>query len=151
VPHTRTRPAIGAVLGRLSLLMPMLLALLLACATSPSPAPPVAAAPSIRPVPLSGTYNGVMQLVSGAAMSCGNQDILALTVANDALSYTLNQPQVPWKPVRSFDVTIASDGSFQAQSGAAYIRGTVSAGHMAGDIIGDACGYHFEADRSGTW
>jgi hypothetical protein len=72
-------------------------------------------------------------------------------VANDAFSYTLNQPQVPWKPVRSFDVTIASDGSFQAQSGAAYIRGTVSAGHMAGDIIGDACGYHFEADRSGTW
>jgi hypothetical protein len=46
---------------------------------------------------------------------------------------------------------VAADGSFQAQSGPAYIRGTISGGHMAGDIVGDACGYHFEGDNSGTW
>jgi hypothetical protein len=53
--------------------------------------------------------------------------------------------------VRSFNVAIAPDGSFKAQAGTASIRGTVSSGHMAGDVVGDAYGYHFEADRSGTW
>jgi hypothetical protein len=92
-----------------------------------------------------------MQLTSGQVMSCGDQDPLTLTVANNAFSYTLNQPQIPWQTTRSFNVAIASDGSFNAQSGSASFSGSVSGGHMAGDIVGDACGYHFEADRSGTW
>jgi hypothetical protein len=92
-----------------------------------------------------------MQLISGSAISCGTEDMLTLHVANNAFAYQLNQPQVPWQPVRAFNVVIAADGSFQAQSGTAYMRGTVSVGHMAGDLVGDACGFHFEADRSGTW
>ena len=63
----------------------------------------------------------------------------------------LNQPQVSWQPQRSFDVVIAPDGSFQVQSGPAYIRGQVSQGHMQGQIVGDVCSYQFEADNSGTW
>jgi hypothetical protein len=92
-----------------------------------------------------------MQLVQGTPISCGTEDMLTLHVANNVFSYTLNQPQVPGQPTRTFNVMIASDGSFQAQSGVAYIHGTASGSHMAGDVVGDACGYHFEADSSGTW
>jgi hypothetical protein len=104
-----------------------------------------------RPVIINGTYNGFTQLVRGSAMSCGTEDMLTLRVVDNAFGYTLSQPQVPWQPVRSFNVVIAPDGSFQAQSGAAHMSGTVNGSHMAGDIIGDACGYHFEADSSGTF
>jgi hypothetical protein len=120
-------------------------------APPPPPAAPTAVVPPSRPVSVNGTYNGITQLVRGAAMSCGTQDMLTLRVVDNAFGYTLNQPQVTWQPARSFNVVIAPDGSFQAQSGSAYIRGTVSGGHMAGDIVGDACGYHFEADSSGTF
>ena len=122
--------------------------------TTPSQSPPVVPAAvkqPVGPVVVNGTFNGITQLVQGAAMSCGTQDMLTLHVANNAFAYTLSQPQVSWQPTRSFQVAIAPDGSFQAQSGAAYIRGTVSGGHMAGDIVGDACSYHFEADSSGTF
>jgi hypothetical protein len=123
------------------------------CTITPqsSPVAPVAVTQPARPVSVNGTYNGITQLVRGAAMSCGTEDMLTLRVVDNAFSYTLNQPQVTWQPVRSFNVAIAPDGSFQAQSGTASIRGTVSGGHMAGDIVGDACGYHFEADSSGTF
>lgn len=123
------------------------------CTSTPPPPPvaPIAVTQPSRPVSVNGTYNGITQLVQGSAMSCGTQDMLTLHVADNSFGYTLNQPQVPWQPVRSFNVVIASDGSFQAQSGAAYIRGAVSGTHMAGDIVGDACGYHFEADSSGTF
>jgi hypothetical protein len=119
--------------------------------TAPAPVAPAVVQQPSRPVSVNGSYNGFTQLVQGAAMSCGTQDMLTLRVFNNAFDYTLNQPQVPWQPARSFHVLIASDGSFQSQSGAAYIRGTVSSGHMAGDIVGDACSYHFEADSSGTF
>jgi hypothetical protein len=135
-------------------LVTMAACMAMAGCTSTPPAPPVApvaVAQPARPVSVNGTYNGITQLVRGAAMSCGTEDMLTLRVVDNAFSYTLNQPQVTWQPVRSFNVAIASDGSFQAQSGTAYIRGTVSGGHMAGDIVGDACGYHFEADSSGTF
>lgn len=117
-------------------------------------APPqstAAASPPARNVPIDGSYNGVAQLTSGAATSCGTQDIVTLQVQNRAFHYVINQPQVPWQPQRSFEVVIASDGSFQAQAGPAYIRGQVSQGHMQGQIVGDACGYQFEADNSGTF
>jgi hypothetical protein len=114
------------------------------------PQPPVQAAP-IGPVSFDGVYNGTTQLISGSNLSCGSQDPLTFRVVDDAFSYTLNQPQVVWQPVRSFDVAIAHDGSFQSQSGTASIQGRVSGGHMQGQIVGDACGFAFEADRSGTW
>jgi hypothetical protein len=123
------------------------------CAVAPQPPAPPApvVAPPTQPVSVNGTYSGITQLVQESAMSCGTQDMFTLHVVDNAFDYTINQPQVPWQPVRSFTVAIAPDGSFQAQSGAAYIRGTVSGGHMAGDIMGDACGYHFEADSTGTF
>jgi len=117
---------------------------------APAMAPAAVALPT-APVSVNGTYNGIMQLVQGTPMSCGTEDVLTLRVTNDAFSYTLNQPQVPDQPTRIFNVAIASDGSFQAASGAAYIRGTASGGHMAGNVFGDACGFHFEADSSGNW
>jgi hypothetical protein len=144
--------AIHLPLFRVGWLLPALVGFLSACTASPTPPPtPVAVAPPIQPVPINGTYDGVMQLISGSAISCGTEDMLTLHVANNAFAYQLNQPQIPWQPVRAFNVVIGADGSFQAQSGTAYMRGTVSGGHMAGDLVGDACSYHFEADRSGTW
>jgi hypothetical protein len=128
-------------------------ALVVGCAVPPQPPQTAiaAASPPARVVPIDGSYNGIAQLVSGAAASCGTQDPLNLQVRNGAFHYVLNQPQVPWQPRRSFDVVIAPDGSFQAQSGPASISGQVSQGHMHGQIVGDACGYQFEADNSGTW
>lgn len=117
-------------------------------ATTPPPATPAAQASG--PVSVNGTFNGIMQLVEGLPASCGTQDMLTLNVVNNAFSYTLNQPQVPGQPTRTFNVVIRSDGSYQASSGAAFIRGNAGPGHMAGDIFGDACGYHFEADNSGS-
>jgi hypothetical protein len=123
------------------------------CTTTPpsSPVTPAAVIQPAGPVSVNGTYNGITQLVQGPAISCGTQDMLTLHIVHNTFGYTLNQPQVSWQPVRSFNVVIAPDGSFQSQSGAAYIRGTVSGSHMAGDIVGDACSYHFEADSSGTF
>jgi hypothetical protein len=147
-----SRRAIHPPLFRVGLLLPALFGFLSACTASPaSPPTPIAVAPQIQPASINGTYDGVMQLISGLAMSCGTEDMLTLRVNNNAFTYQLNQPQVAWQPVRAFNVVIAADGSFQAQSGTADIRGTVSGGHMAGDLVGDSCGYHFEAERSGTW
>ena len=120
------------------------------CSTERAPPPPVAVAPS-APVPIDGTYNGVMQLARGSADRCGTQDIFTLTVRDNAFRYVLNQPQVPYRPRRTFNVTIDPTGAFQAQDGTSYIRGTVSQGHMQGQLIGDACGYQFEADNTGSF
>ena len=108
--------------------------------------PPLAQSASIN-----GNYNGVKQLVTGAAMSCGTQDIFTLQVQNRAFRYVLNQPQVPWRQSVTFDAVIAPDGSFHAGSGATYIDGKASQGHMQGQIVGDACGYQFEADSVGSF
>src|SRR5271165_3903005 len=89
--------------------------LVVGCADAP-PAPPptiAAASPPARIVPIDGSYNGVTQLVSGTAISCGSQDIVTLQVQNHTFRYVLNQPQVPWQPQRSFEVVIAPDGAFQ--------------------------------------
>ena len=112
--------AIDALLYRLTMLAPALPAVLLACTVS-SPAP-MAVTPPIHSISIKGTYDGVMQLVSGLPMTCGNDDTLTLQVANNEFGYTLNQSQVPWQPVRSFNVAIASDGSLQAKAGTASIR-----------------------------
>jgi hypothetical protein len=82
------------------------------CTITPqsSPVAPVAVTQPARPVSVNGTYNGITQLVRGAAMSCGTEDMLTLRVVDNAFSYTLNQPQVTWQPVRSFNVAIAPDG-----------------------------------------
>ncbi len=117
----------------------------------PPPVAPTSIALPTGPVSVSGTFNGIMQTVQGTPMSCGTQDMLTLNVVNNAFSFTLNQPDVISQPTRTFNVVIAPDGSFQAQSGAAYIRGTAGGSQIAGDVVGDSCGYHFEADSSGTW
>ena len=128
-------------------------ALLIGCSDPPQTSSNATATvpPPARAIPIDGSYNGITQLASGAAMSCGTQDTMSLQVKNHSFRYVLNQPQVSWQPQRSFDVVIAPDGSFQVQSGPAYIRGQVSQGHMQGQIVGDVCSYQFEADNSGTW
>ena len=95
-------------------------------------------------------YNGVKQLVTGAAMSCGTQDIFTLQVQNRAFHYVLNQPEAR-RPSVTFDVVITPDGSFHGGSGAADIDGKAAQGHMQGQIVGDACGYQFEADNVGSF
>jgi hypothetical protein len=121
------------------------------CSEPTQPPAPASVVRPTGPVSVSGTFDGIMQTSQGTAISCGTQDTMTLNVVNNAFSYTLNQPDVISQPVRSFNVLIAPDGSFQTQSGTAYIRGTASGTHIAGDVVGDECGYHFEADSSGTW
>ena len=139
--------------SRLCLVAAVVCGAMSGCTVAPQPAPitPAPVASPTRPVSVNGTFNGIMQTTQGTNLSCGTMDMLTLNVVNNAFSYTLNQPEVISQPVRSFNVVIAPDGSFDAQSGAAYIRGTASGTHIAGDIVGDSCGYHFEADSSGTW
>jgi hypothetical protein len=129
---------------------------LVACLMGCSGSDPPAAAPAPVPSPprvtsVNGTYNGLMQLVGGAPGSCGTSDIFTVVVQNNAFRFVLNQPQVPWQPQRVFAATIAPDGSFQAGTGVAYMRGTTKQGHMQGQIIGDACQFQFEADSDGTF
>ncbi len=128
-------------------------ACLIGCTGSGQSDPPAGASgpPLAQPASINGNYNGVKQLVTGAAMSCGTQDIFTLQVQNRAFRYVLNQPQVPWRQSVTFDVVITPDGSFHAGSGAAYIDGKASQGHMQGQIVGDACGYQFEADSVGSF
>ncbi|MBN8908239.1 MAG: hypothetical protein J0H99_16745 [Rhodospirillales bacterium] len=76
---------------------------------------------------------------------------LTIAVRGGSFHFVLNQPQVPEQSTRAFDATIAPDGSFVSRDGPTFIRGTVKAGHMQGAIAGDACGYDFEADRTGTF
>jgi hypothetical protein len=118
-----------------------------ACTTQPTPA---AVAPS-PPVPIDGRYDGVIQLVRGDAINCGDQNPIMLQVANQAFTYRLSQPQADWQPVLVFATTIQPDGSFNTQSGTGYMRGTVASGHMQGTIAGDICEFSFAADRGGTW
>lgn len=115
-------------------------------------------APALPPVPLAsagpvspdGKYDGIMQGVRGGEL-CGSQDPIMIAVRGQSFHFVLNQPQVPEQSTRAFDVSIAPDGSFTSSNGPTFIRGTVKAGHMQGAIAGDACGYDFEADRTGTF
>lgn len=111
-----------------------------------TPPPPLARAASVD-----GTYNGLMQLVSGPPIACGTSNVFALVVQNNAFQYMLNQPQVPWQPQRTFSAVISPDGSFRAGTDTAYISGTVSQGHIQGQIVGDSCQFQFEADAGGTF
>jgi hypothetical protein len=92
-----------------------------------------------------------MQLASGSPESCGTQDMFSLQVKANSFEYVLQQPQVPWRPAVAFTVSIAPDGSFATSSGAAFVKGQVKHGHMQGQIVGDACGFSFEADSSGSF
>ncbi|MBN8905633.1 MAG: hypothetical protein J0H99_03200 [Rhodospirillales bacterium] len=132
---------------------------------APSAAAPSAAAPqgnasgsamrpparSATPGPMTGTYNGLITLASGSDGSCGSQDLITLQLRNGTFDYVLNQPQVPYQPQRAFHVTINPDGTFRTDQGGAFMRGVVRGGHMHGDIVGDACGYAFDADPAGPW
>lgn len=116
-------------------------------APPPPPPDPLAAAGPVSP---DGRYDGMMQSVRGGEL-CGSADPMRIAVRNRRFHFVLNQPQVPEQQTRAFDVTIAPDGSFVSRDGPTFIRGTVKAGHMQGAIAGDACGYDFEADRTGTF
>jgi len=129
-----------------------LVACLAGCSDGTSSDPQTTMAPPLaRVTTVNGTYNGLMQLVSGSPISCGTSDEFTLQVQNKAFRYVLNQPQVAWQPQRVFAATIAPDGSFRAGSDVAYISGTVSQGHMQGQIVGDACQFQFEADSDGSF
>lgn len=92
-----------------------------------------------------------MRLTGGDAVACGTQDIVSFVVQNESVRSVLNQPQVPWMPRRVFSVTIGQTGSFRAEQNTAYIAATASQGHMQGQIVGDSCGFQFEADTTGTF
>ena len=103
--------------------------ILAGCNPSP-PLPAVATAPA-RPVPIDGTYGGVMQLSRGDAMNCGNENPITLQVQNHSFTYRLAQPRAEWKPVIVFTVAIAPDGSFNAQSGPDSMSGRVAGGRIS--------------------
>jgi hypothetical protein len=116
-----------------------------------SPLPPLASVPPPKPVPIDGTYGGVMQLSRGDAITCGDENPITLQVTDNILTYQLSQPRAEWKPVIVLTAKIRSDGSFNAQSGPDSMNGYVSQGTMQGVIIGDICGFNFNAARAGTW
>jgi hypothetical protein len=128
-------------------------ALLSGCAAPAQPDPPPLAVspPLATSSSFNGSYNGMMQLSSGSPDSCGTQDIFTLRVTANGFQYVLRQPQVPWRPSVAFAVGIAPDGSFGAASGGAFINGRIAQGHMQGQIVGDACGYSFQADNTGSF
>lgn len=126
---------------------------LAACADPPPPASQdsVSAPPLGRAGAVDGAYNGIMRLTTGDAVVCGTLDTFTVTVSGRAFRYVLNQPQVPWQPRRTFEVTIAQDGAFRSEVGPAYMVGSISQGHMQGQLVGDSCGFVFEADSTGTF
>ena len=128
-----------------------LLACLIGCSDGDPPSAPASGPSPARVTSVNGTYNGLMQLTSGPSDSCGTSNIFRVVVQNKAFRFVLNQPQVPWQPQRVFAATIAPDGSFNAGTDVAYMRGTTSQGHMQGQIVGDACQFQFEADSDGTF
>jgi len=124
-------------------------ATLAGCGNSPQPAP-VASAPLPQPVPIDGTYGGVMQLSRGDAINCGNENPITVQVKNQIFTWRLDQPRAEWRPFIVFTATIGPDGSFNARSGPNSMRGQVAGGIMQGEIIGDICGFSFNAARGGT-
>jgi hypothetical protein len=117
----------------------------------PDPSPSAGGPPLATAKSIDGSYNGVTQLTSGSPEACGTQDIFSLKVRANTFRYVLQQPQVPWRPSITFAVTIAPDGSFASNAGAAYIKGQVKQGHMQGQIVGDSCAFSFEADNTGAF
>jgi hypothetical protein len=138
----------GLATLRLATLGAALSATLAGC-SSPS-APASAAAPPPKPVPIDGTYGGVMQLSRGEAINCGNQNPITLQVMNQTFTYRLDQPQADWRPTIVFTATIGPDGSFNARSGPDSMSGQVQGGTMQGQIIGDICAFSFVADHGGV-
>jgi hypothetical protein len=92
-----------------------------------------------------------MQLSRGTAITCGNENPITLQVTNHQFTYQLHQPQAEWKPVVVFNAVIGPDGGFDTQSGPDSMSGSVNGGNMQGVIIGDMCGFSFNASRGGTW
>ncbi len=125
-------------------------ALVAGCAKDQSPPMSAPIAPISGPQPVDGTYGGLMQLIRGDVMNCGNTNEFQLQVVNQTFTYRLTQP-LSYRPAIVFTASIAPDGSFEATSGAAYMRGTLKDGHIHGRISGDACGFDFNADRGGAW
>lgn len=143
---TRTRNFDAALLASI-----MAAAIGAGCSKDTPPPMSYPIAPISGPQPIDGTYGGLMQLIRGDAINCGNTNEFRLQVTNQSFTFKLAQPQVDWKPQILFTASIAPDGSFNAQSGTSYMRGTLKDGHMQGRISGDSCGFTFDADRNGNW
>jgi len=118
------------------------------------PQPPPIPRASTGPVSPDGTYNGQMMntgSAGGAGSMCGSMDTFTLNIRNGKFRFVLSQPTVPYRRQVTFDLTVAPDGSFASPPGSAYMKGRVAQGHMEGQIVGDACSFDFQADRTGTW
>jgi hypothetical protein len=126
-------------------------ALVAGCASRDDSPPPIPIAPISGPQPIDGMYSGFMQLIRGGAMNCGDGNEFRLQVSGQSFTYRLSQQSVAWKPVVVLTGAIAPDGSFDATSGTSFMRGALKNGHMQGRISGDACGFDFSADRTGTF
>jgi len=131
------------------------LALLAAC-SSPKP-PPMSEQQAMQdlvpeaPIPIDGVYRGFGSVIRGGTMTCGTQMMMTIDVRDNAFSFVLQQPMVPYRKSVRLNATIGEDGRFQATSGGASIAGAVKNGHMEGELNGDACGYAFQADQGGNW
>jgi hypothetical protein len=145
------------IVGKRRVIAGFVLSIVLAACASTSPpmvtvpigssAPVIASVPG-PPVPIDGTYGGVLALTRGNSY-CGDQDPFTLQVVNHAFSFRLPQPRAEWKPFIIFNGRIGDDGSFNVQSGTGNMRGRVSGGNMQGEVSGDMCGFTFDADRGG--
>ncbi len=133
-----------------------LLVMLTGCQQPIDPAaqlPPVARAKP-GPVDPDGTYQGQLiskGAVASGAFGCGSIDSLPLTIRDRKLRLVLAQPEIPYRTRIVFDVTISDDGTFASPSEETYMRGSVSDGHLQGQVVGDACSFSLEADRNGSW
>lgn len=132
------------------------LAVLLAACSSPKP-PPMSEQQAMQdlvpevPVPIDGVYRGFGSVIRGGTMTCGTQMTITIEVRDNAFTYVLQQPMVPYRRSVRLSATIGDDGRFQGSSGTASIAGVVKNGHMEGELNGDACGYAFQADQGGNW
>jgi hypothetical protein len=135
----------------------MLITAMSGCATSGPP--PASPPPTAVPISFDGNYRGMIRLTSsslsgGQSNWCDTPPVISLSLQNNAFSYVLAHPNVPpdsnYSLSPTFAVTVAPDGSFNAESqnGEAEMTGQITGSHMAAQINGTACGYAFTAERS---
>lgn len=133
-----------------------LLPLIAACSQQSDSAPqlPPVQRASTGPDTPDGRYYGQLVAtgsVGGPVDMCGSMDRFELDIRNGKFRFTLSQPSVPYRRRIVFDATVGPDGSFATPPGPTYMKGFVTLGHMQGQVVGDACNFDLQADRTGTW
>ena len=126
---------------------------LIGCAGPGQPGPSAGAngPPLAQPVSIDGNYNGVMQLVTGAAMSCGTQDVFSLKVQNRAFRY-VPEPAASAMAAVS-DIRCCHHPGRLVSRGIErrlYRRQSLAWTH-AGSDRRRFCGFQFEADSVGSF